>query len=187
MNKKAYLIIALILGGSLYSTFAYSRQVNEQVKNQNSAAVSEYSGVTVPSSTIMGTGGGVLQQEQLDKFKSEVSRVLEAKPGSVKNVSGSYILAGTLTQIDKIETDLGVGYEFTLKDVAGNLTKESVSATEARYMAFFNETLDLSAKIKTLKTIDDVKVGDYIAIRRNFNFLNPNEVTIQFVLVRSGK
>lgn len=186
MHKRLLITVSLLFGVSLFSLLAYTRQTINLSKKQSQAELSVFSGVKIPESTIGGTGGGVLYSEQLDRFKSEVSDTISSKSGFVKNVSADYVIAGTLTKVDKIQTDLGQGYEFTLKDLSGAISTESISAQEAQYMTFFNETLDLSGNIKTLKTIDDVKQGDYVAIRKSFNLLNPTEVGIQFILVRQG-
>lgn len=129
----------------------------------------------------------ILYSERLDIFIKDVESIMQSKSNFVKIVESNYTIAGTVVEIDTIgntNSEVGLGYDITLKNLTGDKYKEHISASEARYTQVYLRTIS-SVNYSTAEKVPfDVKVGDYLIIKRSTNLLNPAEMNIEIEILR---
>lgn len=126
--------------------------------------------------------------ERLNGFSEELKTLMLSGSSFVKISEASYTLAGTVEEIKALEDTEGspLGYDITLKNLFGDKHIEHITFSEARSAQVSLRIVSQSNLSVEEKTFTDIKGGDYLAIKRSTNLLNPAETNMEIEILKSA-
>lgn len=128
-------------------------------------------------------GEKTLYANRLGGFTQDLNSFLSSESSFVKTAEADYVLGGTVAKIVAVGNAGSFGgipaYDITLRNSQSRYLVLHLSSGEAQYLKVFTNTSTLSDGPLGNSRIDDVKVGDYIAVRKSTNLLNPSEVNLE--------
>lgn len=117
--------------------------------------------------------------QRLNDFTASFGFVASSKSSFVKTAEANYVVGGTVSSISVVASpDSRLGYDITLKNLKDETYVEHLSPTEVQYAKVFVRTPTSFNIARSAKTFTDIKIGDYVAIKRSTNLLNSAEVNI---------
>lgn len=130
--------------------------------------------------------------DRYKEFASLLSPVLDQNSSFVKTAEASYSVAGDVTDIKTIESELVkdfFGYKFTLKNRQGEQYTVDISPEEALYANIYSTVINPYNLEKTKTEIKNIKIGDYVVINKSINLLNSTDskLDIEVLSPTSGK
>ena len=177
-------VIASCLGIILY--FFGSKNIGLR---QGTPSVSDiFSPLTISPYVKQSEENKTFYSQRLSDFEKDFNSVVSSKSSFVKTAEAAYTLGGTVSEISpRSDASNQIGYDITLKSLSGDTFVVQLSPLEAQFAKVFLRTsisLDVS---RTQKKFSDIKVGDYLVIKRSTNLLNPAEVNIDVEILGTLK
>ena len=117
--------------------------------------------------------------QRLSDFEGDFNSVVSSKSSFVKTAEAAYTIGGTVSEISSVlDANNQTGYDITLKSLSGDIFVVHLSPLEAQFAKVFLRTPTSFDISRSQKKFSDIKVGDYLVIKRSTNLLNPAEVNI---------
>jgi hypothetical protein len=129
----------------------------------------------------------IFYSERLGGFTEEFGSLMSSKSSFVKTAEANYTLAGTVQEIKIVEDkNDGVfpGYDITLKNSTKEKYEEHISPSEAQYARVYLRIISTDKFSREEMDLADIKVEDYLVVKRSTNLLNPAEVNIEIEILR---
>ena len=124
--------------------------------------------------------------QRFTNFTNDLGSIISSKSSFVKTAEAVYTLGGTVSDIKPISGTGGqTGYDITLKNSRGDTLVVHLSSTEVQYAKVFLRDPTSFNITRSQKLFSDIKVGDYLVIKKSTNLLNPGEVNLD-VEILSG-
>lgn len=123
---------------------------------------------------------------RLPEFSNSVNVLAVKNSSFIKQVDASYMVGGDVADITPKNTEgLYTGYDITLKNKSGDSYLERISPVEAQFAKVYMHTMVASSFSRAQRLLSDIKVGDYLIVKRITNLLNPVETNIEIEILRT--
>lgn len=114
--------------------------------------------------------------EKLDDFSGALGSVMRSESSFVKEAEASYIVAGQvleiIRQVDEKKDNYPIGYELILENLYKSKHKENINLSEVGKVDVYLRLVSTSGFSRSVSTLEDVRVGDYIVIKRATSLLS---------------
>ncbi len=122
--------------------------------------------------------------QRLGDFTASFNPIVSSKSSFVKTAEANYVVGGTVAAISVIDnSNTAPGYDITLKNSKGGVFTERFSSVEKQFAKVFLRTPTSFDISRSAKSFTDIKIGDYLVIKRSFNLLNSEEVNIDLEIL----
>lgn len=134
----------------------------------------------------------IFYPENLDLFSNSLDSVIAQDSRFVKEADASYIIAGYVSDFNKSGGDNKSAqisiYDITLKNLLGEKYVEKIDTKEMESIEVRLREISPGSFSDKAASIDDVRVGDYLAINRVFHPLSyGGKLTLKVMIIRSSK